>query len=168
MNSLRDWASQTPTEYVLRSLATPSTLDDFVLAVWKSRLQLHIQHILASVENEKPETLTRMADRIHEIRSDTGLIAATSTDRITAVPNPLALDVGPGNSFADTIKEFSDQIKQIKAQMNAFSIENRRRSRSRDTPRPNGLCFYHAKYRERAPNCRSPCTWKSGNAICRP
>lgn len=175
---------RTPSQFYrdLRSLATPETADEYVRAIWESRLPLHIQNILASSEDPDIERLTRIADRIHENQPEPEHVAAISAYRSMAASNPPAIGAGPRDPFAITIKELRDDMKSIRAEINALRIRDRRRPRSRslsrtryrrrsssrDTPRQDGLCYYHATYRERARNCRTPCRWKTGNAVSRP
>ena len=68
-----------------RSLYTIT--EDFILTVWEGRLPVHVQHILAGVQDRKTETLYRIADRILDVRTNPGQIVAASTDLPTAVSN---------------------------------------------------------------------------------
>jgi hypothetical protein len=64
----------------LRNLATPTIPDDFIFTLWLNRLPVHVQRVLTISEERKVETLNRMAERVHEIRPETGQIAVTPAD----------------------------------------------------------------------------------------
>lgn len=96
---------------------------------------MHV-HGLAAVEDRKAETRTRIVDSIHEIRPDLGpgRIVVVSADRITAVINPPAQNVGAGDPLAATINVLSERMTQMQAQINTLSVGStrpaQRRSRS--------------------------------------
>jgi len=85
------------------------------------------------------------------------------------------LAAGSFSSVRD-MAAMADQLWDARQQAGSGSINavggrkgDRRRSpagqRRRDsTPHPDGLCYYHAKYADRAHKCRPPCTW-SGNEL---
>ncbi|XP_076482114.1 uncharacterized protein LOC143303890 [Bombus vancouverensis nearcticus] len=162
----------------LKKLSSPSTPDDFTLTLWRNRLPARIRRILAAVDDSDPERLLRQADLIAEEFTED----FQRTARVTAVMDPPAQNAGVYEPMAAAINVLSERISQLQAQMNALSIINHRRprsrsrsrsryhrrSRSRDRPRQDDLCFYHAKFGERARSCRFPCTWKSGNETSRP
>ena len=50
----------------LRKLASPSTSDDFILSLWRTRLPASIRRILAGVDDSDPERLLQQADLIAE------------------------------------------------------------------------------------------------------
>ena len=63
------------------------------------------------------------------------------------------------------ISAIREEMRQLQARINALSIDSRRRARSRSPRRyhrrsrsRDSLCYYHAKCRERARECRFPCT----------
>jgi hypothetical protein len=64
---------RTPSQFYqgLKKLATSSTPDHFDLTFWRSRLPVHVQRVVATMENAKAETLTGMTDRVNEIRLET-------------------------------------------------------------------------------------------------
>lgn len=138
---------------------------------------MYVQRLLAAVQDKRSETLTAIADSIHEICPELGQVVAVSTDRTTAGGNPTTYGGGVNDASAAAINELKEQITQIQAQVSALTIggrrrpfscaKYRRRSRSRSPSRQGGLCFYHATYGERARNCSSPYTWKSGNGTGR-
>lgn len=144
----------------LRNLATPTTSNDLILTLWLNRLPVHVQRILAAKEEKKAETLTRIADR-----PETGQIAAVCADS-TATEERQNRAMNPKN----------DSLSRLEAQINALSLDTRRRlrsnsrcrkSRSRRRLRDSDLCWYHKIFRARAKKCRTQCKWTQRNGTSR-
>lgn len=103
-----------------------------------------------------------MVDRVHEIRPETGRIAADSAERAAA-------GCERQNRVSDAME---DRLNQTQAQINTLSLDNRRRprsrwrrrrSRSREREQQFGLCYYYGTFRDRAGKCRASCNWNQGN-----
>ncbi|XP_033363143.1 uncharacterized protein LOC117241296 [Bombus vosnesenskii] len=99
-------ARTTPDRY------TPPYIEDFAQNLY-GRLPVHVQHILAAVQDKSPETLTRIAGSIYEIHPEPGQVVAVSTDRMTAVSNPPAQNVGASDSTAAATSALRQQTIQI-------------------------------------------------------
>ncbi|XP_076478990.1 uncharacterized protein LOC117162592 [Bombus vancouverensis nearcticus] len=54
---------RTPSQFYrdLKSLATPAISDELIRTLWEGRLPVHVQHVLAAVQDKRPETLTAIA-----------------------------------------------------------------------------------------------------------
>lgn len=151
----------------LKNLATSSISDDFVLVLWKSRLPLETQRVLAVSSVTETSALLEMADSVHEIPRNSGRIAAVSQ-----------------NSDLDALRS---EIQELRKQISAVSFDraqqgSRGRSKSRQnsggnpnrgrsaTPArckkgdPEWLCYYHYRHGENAERCRQPCGWKGSSA----
>ena len=142
----------------LKKLAIPSTPDDFILAIWRTRLPANTQRVLAATTETNATALTEIADRIHEIRPEHGRIAAISRD--------------------SKIDEMREELKQLRIQISAI-VNHRSRSASRSKQRrpshsrsvtpqrirvdDNEMCWYHRRFKNKATKCRSPCNWNWGN-----
>lgn len=74
---------RTPSQFyeAMKSLAIPSTPDDFLLAAWKIRLPMYMQQILAVGNETDPNVVTKIADRIYEVTAQVARIAAASKPR---------------------------------------------------------------------------------------
>lgn len=156
-----------------RNLATPTTSSDFILTLWVNRLPVHVQRVLVTKEQGKVETLTRIADRPR-----TGQIAAICADSTATEERQ--------NRATDPI---NDSLCRLEAQINALSLDTRRRlrsnsrrrhlrsrwrrrclrsssrdrkSRSREKRQSSGLCYYHKIFLGGARKCRAPCNWTQG------
>lgn len=163
----------------LRNLATPTTSGDFILTLWVNRLPVHVQRFLAAKEEKKAETLTRIANRVHEIHPETRQLAAVCADSTATEERQ--------NRAMDPI---NDSLCSLEAQINALSLDNRhhlrsssrrrrlrsssrrrrlrssskcRRSRSRTRPQYSDLCYYHKTFRGNARKCQGRCNWTQRN-----
>ncbi|XP_050493555.1 uncharacterized protein LOC126874992 [Bombus huntii] len=173
----------------LRSLATNSLTDDVVLIVWEGRLPPRIRSILASVQNNDPESRIQIADNIYEATPESGQIAAASAGRLPTITLPPGQNSGIGDAMAALVNLITERLARIDAHMSEIRAlvaeqrsnehrraraqsrsrtQFRRRSRPRDPPRQDGLCYYHAQFRESARKCTLPCSWNSGNGTSRP
>ena len=173
----------------LRNLATNALADDFILTVWEGRLPPRVRSILASVQSKDPETRIQIADSIFETTLETGQIVAASAVRLPAATHPTGQNSGIGDPMATAFNTLNERLArmdacmaQLRAQFaelrtdvhrrprsqSRSRTQFRRRPRSREQPRQDGLCYYHARHRERARKCSSPCSWNSGNGTSRP
>nr|XP_012147489.1 PREDICTED: uncharacterized protein LOC105663408 [Megachile rotundata] len=146
---------RTPSQFFqdLKKLATPSVPDDFIVTLWKNRLTVSVQRVLAATSETKPTVLAEMADRIHEIHPEQGRIAAITPK---------------GPNEVDELRKMIERLEVRIEAMNRHrprSVERKsHRSRSRSKEGKAELCWYHETFKHRAEKCRAPCTWASGNA----
>lgn len=75
-----------------------------------------MQHVLNAMDEKKAETLTRIADSIHEILPESGWIVAVSAERTAANSERL-------NRVLDAIE---DRLNQMQAQISALSFGSAR------------------------------------------
>ncbi|XP_076664850.1 uncharacterized protein LOC143367152 [Andrena cerasifolii] len=99
---------RTPSQFFrdLKKLATPSVPDEFILTLWKNRLPPNTQRVLAATTDSNSNVLTEMADRIHEIRSEQGRLAAVHKE--------------PANS---ELAEIREQLKKLQDQIAATTVK---------------------------------------------
>ena len=156
----------------LKKLAGPLTSDEFILNLWRYRLPDRMREVLAEVDDSSIEKLTRTADKIDEAYHRNGQRAR----KVATVADPPASHEDKTDALAAAI------VSRLLDGMKAMRIDGhrrprrrsnsltrpRRRSRSRDNPRQDGMCFYHARFGDRARKCNAPCKWKSGNDTSRP
>lgn len=127
--------------------ATPQMLK----TVWLRALPNRVRSILAAIEKDDIDDLTKIADRILEV--DT--------------PLPVAAQ----EPASDPLRTMQEDIKQLKATLERLIRTTRKgdkrgrsTSRGRTPPRKNqssspGHCFYHERFGDKAQKCRQPCTW---------
>ncbi|XP_076165277.1 uncharacterized protein LOC143145620 [Ptiloglossa arizonensis] len=136
-------------------LAGSSVSDDFLTEIWKNRLPVKTQLVLAATSDKDGTKLAEIADRVHEIPVERG--------RIASVSHP---------SDVDLLRE---ELKQMRLQLNAVTNSTRqrwrsprrerfrRRSSSRNPSQgasvKRELCWYHDRFAEKAAKCIPPCKW---------
>lgn len=121
--------------------------DDLLKMLFLQRMPQHIRPVLTISDGTLPK-LAEMADKLIELPR----VAAVSS-----VPNPVS-------------STMSDQMEQLKEQMEVLSTEIRRMkqnpvdrrrtrsvSRTRSNSATNELCWYHRKYGQQAERCKQPC-----------
>ena len=143
-----------PSEFFrsLKSLATSNTSEEFILEVWKTRLPMQIQTVLAASSETAVDKILKLADTVHEV---------SPSRQVNAVGDLAGL---------------VEQIQKLTLQVNALT-QDRSRSRSRKAPgggsqnrdatpasarsdaASDRLCYYHRRFKDRATKCRSGCTW---------
>ncbi|XP_041975801.1 uncharacterized protein LOC121730727 [Aricia agestis] len=149
----------------LKSLAGADVSQDLLKTIWTSRLSHGIQTVLAGQPSSSSiEDLADLADRVHELATPMPAVASTSQ----AVPGS-ALDA------------LAREVAELRRQVQRLSTGRRSRPRSRSSgPARRGstsrlrrsdsnyrkfpLCWYHAKYAEKASRCVKPCDYMAGNA----
>ncbi|XP_076176653.1 uncharacterized protein LOC143151438 [Ptiloglossa arizonensis] len=148
---------RTPTQFWrhLRKLAGSSVSDDFLTEIWKNRLPVKTQLVLAATSDKDGTKLAEIADRVHEIPVERG--------RIASVSHPSDMDL------------LREELRQMRLQLNAVTNSARqqwrsprrerfrRRSSSRNPSQgasgKRELCWYHDRFAEKATKCIPPCKW---------
>jgi hypothetical protein len=84
---------RTPSQFYrhLLNLATPDVSESMVLTLWKRRLPLSTQHVLAALVNVDAATIVTVADSIHEVPQPPGQVAAATPVTTTAGQRSLRL-----------------------------------------------------------------------------
>lgn len=154
----KEIGDRTPTQFLrhLRRLAGPTVNEELVTEIWRIRLPIRTQEILAVTTIKEGLQLAEVADRIHDI--------ATHSGRITQVAG------GQAGGSQD-----EEPLHEVLGKLCSATLGNsRRRSGSRSTSRrssrspsrgdrgkrsTNGLCWYHEKWGEKAQKCKSGCNW---------
>lgn len=143
----------------MQQLAKNSITDDFLKSLWFQRLPADMQSILA-VSSESLENLAKMADKIAEVRSDSGSV--------------YAIGESSHSKSALTVNSQQNEISALRAEIAALSQKVERLSRSRSRDRSRGryfksphrqfgsdeFCYYHQTYGKKARKCREPCKYK--------
>lgn len=146
----------------MQELAKDSITPDFLKSLWFQRLPADMQSILA-VSSESLENLAKMADKIAEVRSDTGSVYA----------------IGDSSHSKSALSADSplNEISALRAEIAALSKKVERLSRSRSRDRSRGryfksphrqfssdeYCYYHQTYGKKARKCKEPCKYEKEN-----
>ncbi|XP_076660505.1 uncharacterized protein LOC143363862 [Halictus rubicundus] len=103
---------RTPTQFLrhLRRLAGPVVNEEFLNEIWRNRLPIKTQQILAATSIKEGIKLAEIADRIHDIPGNRTGIAEIGRSQAS------------GSSETDSLRE---EIRQIRLQLNAVLRESR-------------------------------------------
>ncbi|GBL88488.1 hypothetical protein AVEN_218368-1 [Araneus ventricosus] len=134
----------------MRSKAENKISKELLKSLFLQRLPTHVQQILA-ISNDKLDRLAEMADGI--------MAAATDSIAIRAVTSEEA-------NLQATLMEISSRLSRLEARSRSHSRESGRRfwprSASREVGNP-AHCWYHQRFKQRAQQCRPPCSFQSEN-----
>jgi len=143
------------------------------------RLPTSVQAVLAAADKDSnTEYLAGVADKVMEVQPPSAYIAATS-------PNPKVAEESKAiQELRQQMSELLTQISRIQQETSATAAQvrgcgcQRSRSHSRNHPRihnrssgraaegppPDGICWYHHKYQDRAEKCKPPCKYQGNSA----
>ncbi|MES9975809.1 MAG: hypothetical protein ABW094_16250 [Candidatus Thiodiazotropha sp.] len=150
---------QTPSQFLrrMRQAAEGCRFDDKLLRhLWMQRLPENIQAIISPfVETSALDDLASSADKVAE------RLYSSSITHIAASPTP-------NSELADLLREVKSlrlEVQNIKAARNRDrSTSGKRRSSSRHSTNPPGICWYHQNFGNKAKRCNPPCSFnKQGN-----
>ncbi|GBN39846.1 hypothetical protein AVEN_103911-1 [Araneus ventricosus] len=88
-----------------------------------------------------------------------GMAAAADTDAIRAVTAEEA-------NLQTTLMEIFSRLSRLEGRSRSHSRESERRIRPRSASREVGNpahCWYHQRFKQRAQQCRPPCSFQSEN-----
>lgn len=160
----------------LKAKAGDNFSPQVLASIWKEALPADVQMILAGNSETPVETQAELADKVM------GIVSKTSR-QVSAVSKP-------DDQIAELTKQISALGKTISTHMSRFAQyretgkqdkkpesanretgerrgEKRQRSRSRSRSRnrdTEGLCWYHARFGDKARKCEEPCS-KSLNPV---
>lgn len=162
------------------SLSEVADMADKIVELTQPTASLH-----AASDHSLPPTYSRPLSPVPSSAPSTSSFSRIAHHSPQPIANPL-----PDHTLTELIRAITDlsrqvailsdlprQVATLSAQVQQFQ-KNRTRDRSfsRDRERsarsnspsaqasPDGLCYYHSRFRERAYKCRAPCTWTSENA----
>lgn len=126
------------------------------------RLPSNIQQVLAVSPPETDlETLAVTADRVLEASANTSPLVQ-SVDMSSSIIEQKLSDL------TNLVSKLSTELREVKGQQNRSrspyrtTSPNRRYSPRQSPTRPQGYCFYHQKFGNRANKCRPPCNYRGG------
>ncbi|XP_037303419.1 uncharacterized protein LOC119193794 [Manduca sexta] len=147
----------------LQSLAGSDVPDDFLKTIWISRLPYGIQTVLAGQPGTTSlEDLADLADRVNDLSTTSPKVASVSQDNPSSVISDLTREV------AELRRQFQKLASQRSGRSRSRTARPRSGSSSRQRSQSNyrkyPLCWYHAKFGDRASKCVRPCDYKSENS----
>ena len=134
--------------------ADPSFLRELFL----QRLPPAVRMVLASAKEDDLDKLASLADRVAEVATPVSVI---ETSQLSAEVEQLRAEITDLKSLV--VKSLSST-----SSLPARKHTPRHRAPSRSTsPAPptqsTGLCWYHARFAEKAARCNQLCSWDLGN-----
>lgn len=166
---------RSPSQFLrhLRGLAGKAVPDDLLRTIWLGRLPTSMQAILATQTGTELNKVAELADTIFDTMTEKRGVAAVSREPTGSRQNePLAEQVALLNTKIEKIViELRQEIAAVGDQSLAHrSRERERRSvtpvRARSRSRghgPDGVCWYHWRFRAKANRCEKPCSFQAGN-----
>ncbi|XP_046397779.1 uncharacterized protein LOC124164494 [Ischnura elegans] len=147
----------------LRSLAGTSIPDTFLRTLWLNRLPAHVHTILTVQQDADLNTLAALADRVHDVTPTPQVASISANDAVLKRVEDLTLQVATLMSqMAQMTASVTAQITDPSANRSRRRSRGNSRSRSRANSRPpssDGLCWYHARFAEKAHRCEPPCNF---------
>lgn len=151
-----------PSEYYnsLELLAGSSNAvnDQLLRSIWMRRLPPLVQAVIQGKENLSTEALLASADSVFEVcdtksfnvsQISTATQPVPSVDRFTELENRL-------------INVIEKKFSQLTTRRNRSHSRGRNQTqKSQSSNNSSGLCYYHAKFGDKAQKCREPCSSKN-------
>ena len=135
-----------------------TTDSSFLRELFLQRLPANVWMVLASADVSMDlGKLTDMADKVMEV--------AVST--LAAIPSSTATN-------SQDVQQLRQEVARLAELVTSLTTSLRRRrpsghgrtpspTRTNNPPKPEELCWYHAKFGENAKKCKEPCAWEEKN-----
>jgi hypothetical protein len=162
-----------PTKYLrrLQALAGSAVPVDLLRTLWLRGLPEKLKPTMATQTGKTLLDMAEVADAVYSLLPTRPMIHETTTDSI----------------LHTHIQQLAQELSALKIQMAAMlnhlqevssgsegrhrqpsrplsRSRSRTRSRSRE-PRPEGICWYHWTFKDKANKCTSPCMWAPENRL---
>lgn len=131
----------------MQNLAGDKVSGDFLKTLWLQRLPLNMRSILTISTDELPK-IADMADKIWEMNS-----SSFHANSVEEAPND------------STLQRMQQQISELSLEIAKLRGRSRHKSQTRSRDRSNyrrpnyrNVCYYHAKFGDRAFKCVQPCS----------
>lgn len=131
----------------MQDLSCGKVGDDLLQILWLQRLPSNIQAVLAC-STDPLQTLATMADKIFATSNNTSIQSITPSSKTNS-------------DLVDMICNIEDKINNLNRKVDMSRPRNKPKSPKRSNKvrsNPNH-CWYHNKYKHKAKNCDSPCTF---------
>lgn len=161
-----------PSEFFrfMRTLADNANLacDELLVTLWLRQLPVLVQTAVKSSGKVEVDGMLEVADSIYEVLQQQQSMSSFTASTVPSQPNISEL-VAQNSRMLSELASLRDSVNRLQ------QFGNRSRNRSRSKPRDNrsdsrdnnrNLCWYHAKYGDRARSCKQPCSYsrRSGNS----
>lgn len=162
-----------PTQYLrrLQALAGSAVPTDLLRTLWLRGLPEKLKPIMATQSGKTLPEMAEVADSVYSLLPTRPTIHETTIDaslhthiqRLTQELSALKTKMAAMMSQVQEVSSGSGGRPRRPSHPRTRS-RSRPRSRSRE-PRPEGMCWYHWTFKDKANKCTSPCTWTSENRM---
>lgn len=137
----------------MRQLADDKVGEEFLKTLWLQRLPKEMQAIL-SASGEPLDKVAQMADKISDLNPHQVSETRISPEKSSEI-----------SELRAQIEALTKQVEHLSRSQDRRKTDNfsyRRRRRSRTPKRVNEeICWYHAKFNEKAHKCVPPCKYQN-------
>ncbi|XP_031340929.1 uncharacterized protein LOC116169039 [Photinus pyralis] len=161
-----DLGDRKPTQLLreMKTLSGTSISNELLKKLWLQRLPQQVQVVLA-ISSESLDNLAIMADKIVETYSNS-VVTEVATREVQS--NSSRMNTYHETDLDKKLEEFKRDIfrelNKLRGHKNPIPrnrSKSRTRERSNATPPPEGLCYYHRRFAERAKKCTKPCAFET-------
>lgn len=150
----------------LKAKAGDNFSPQVLTSIWKEALPADVQMILAGNPEASIETQAELADKVmgivHKTSRQVSAVSKPENDQIAELTKQIS---ALGKTLSTHISRFAQYRNTVKPETKPASEHrepggNRKRSRSRSRSRNrenDGLCWYHARFGDKARKCEDPC-----------
>ena len=148
-------------QQLMGDAAGPNLDNSFLRELFFQRLPSHVRMVLASSgDNVSLDTLADMAEKIMEV-------ALPTVTSVTSPATPVA--PAPPAPISSEVADLRAEISELRQLISSLQLSSHRTSRSSSRPPsrsasrasspspPQGLCWYHRRFGDKAQKCTSPC-----------
>ena len=144
-----------------------------VYKLWCRRLPVAVRHAMIPLEDKDLALRLEMADKIFE--------ATRAVSVCPVEPGACALPQ-PDTHWVSKMDALSKEVGELRSLISGMTVKGRERSKSRgrenkshfrrtrsrskSAVQENSICWYHAKFGDKATRCLLPCTYKSPAFPC--
>lgn len=141
---------------------------DLLKKLWIRKLPEKIRIAVTSSGKEEIEELTNIADKVWEVMQHQTVYSLSSVQNESKLQLEIASAIA---SLSLEVKNLKNEVTALQENFNrsfdaprrTFQFRSRSRSRSRSaTPRrtPDGICWYHKNFGDKATKCLLPCNYQ--------
>ncbi|XP_044578871.1 uncharacterized protein LOC123261346 [Cotesia glomerata] len=155
-----------PSEYLRRLQEIGGEIPEHLLqSIWLRGLPDGYRMTMAAQRGQSLENMAEVADNIHETVPTRQAVFETAASQDTSIATALQNLQLEMAKYARNIRSPSEGRRGRSPTPHRSNPQTQSRSGARSRgPRPQGICWYHWIFNEKADKCTQPCNWTPGNA----
>jgi len=160
-----------PTQYLrrLQALAGSAVPEDLLRTLWLRGIPEKLKPTMATQAGKTLPEMAEVADAVYSLLPARPTIHETTTEvslhthiqNLTQQVSALKIQMA---AMASHVQEVSSGSRGRPCRPSRPRSRSRTRSRPRE-PRPEGMCWYHWTFKDKANKCTAPCTWVPENRL---